>query len=141
VQDRVPAFSPEKAKAFIEKEMGCPIEVVYKEFDNRPIAAASLGQVLSFALYQNINLIFSVPISVYHTISPFSQGFFLYILLVQFLYESQQLLLVLCMFLFQVVKLHFTICFSYRIGQYFLHYMFLISVYVNKCLPFLLILT
>lgn len=42
---RVPAFSPEKAKAFIEKEMGCPIEVVYKEFDNRPIAAASLGQV------------------------------------------------------------------------------------------------
>jgi hypothetical protein len=86
LQDRVPAFSPEKAKAFIEKEMGCPIEVVYKEFDNRPIAAASLGQVLSFALYQNINLIFSVPISVYHTISPFSQGFFLYILLVQFLY-------------------------------------------------------
>ncbi len=86
MQDRVPAFSPEKAKAFIEKEMGCPIEVVYKEFDNRPIAAASLGQVLSFALYQNINLIFSVPISVYHTISPFSQGFFLYILLVQFLY-------------------------------------------------------
>ncbi|XP_015651254.1 protein ACTIVITY OF BC1 COMPLEX KINASE 7, chloroplastic isoform X1 [Oryza sativa Japonica Group] len=45
LQDRVPAFSPEKAKAFIEKEMGCPIEVVYKEFDNRPIAAASLGQV------------------------------------------------------------------------------------------------
>uniref|UniRef100_A0A0E0LYV2 ABC1 atypical kinase-like domain-containing protein n=1 Tax=Oryza punctata TaxID=4537 RepID=A0A0E0LYV2_ORYPU len=45
LQDRVPAFSPEKAKAFIEKEMGCPIEVVYKEFDDRPIAAASLGQV------------------------------------------------------------------------------------------------
>uniref|UniRef100_A0A0D9XBM3 ABC1 atypical kinase-like domain-containing protein n=1 Tax=Leersia perrieri TaxID=77586 RepID=A0A0D9XBM3_9ORYZ len=45
LQDRVPAFSPEKAKAFIEKEMGCPIEVVFKEFDDRPIAAASLGQV------------------------------------------------------------------------------------------------
>ncbi|KAL6594315.1 hypothetical protein ACP70R_048508 [Stipagrostis hirtigluma subsp. patula] len=45
LQDRVPAFSPEKAKAFIEKEMGCPIEVAFKEFEDRPIAAASLGQV------------------------------------------------------------------------------------------------
>ncbi|KAF8645638.1 hypothetical protein HU200_066134 [Digitaria exilis] len=45
LQDRVPAFSPEKAKAFIEKEMGCSINVVYKEFEERPIAAASLGQV------------------------------------------------------------------------------------------------
>lgn len=45
LQDRVPAFSPEKAKAFIEKEMGCSIDVVYKEFQERPIAAASLGQV------------------------------------------------------------------------------------------------
>ncbi|OEL33788.1 hypothetical protein BAE44_0005193 [Dichanthelium oligosanthes] len=45
LQDRVPAFSPEKAKAFIEKEMGCSIDVVYKEFEERPIAAASLGQV------------------------------------------------------------------------------------------------
>ncbi|KAJ1277195.1 hypothetical protein BS78_05G276300 [Paspalum vaginatum] len=45
LQDRVPAFSPEKAKAFIEKEMGCSINFVYKEFEERPIAAASLGQV------------------------------------------------------------------------------------------------
>ncbi|CAM0950765.1 unnamed protein product [Alopecurus aequalis] len=45
LQDRVPAFSPEKAKAFIEKEMGCSVDVVFKEFEDRPIAAASLGQV------------------------------------------------------------------------------------------------
>lgn len=45
LQDRVPAFSPDKAKAFIEKEMGCSIDIVYKEFEERPIAAASLGQV------------------------------------------------------------------------------------------------
>ncbi|CAD6212240.1 unnamed protein product [Miscanthus lutarioriparius] len=45
LQDRVPAFSPEKAKVFIEKEMGCSVDVVYKEFEERPIAAASLGQV------------------------------------------------------------------------------------------------
>jgi len=47
MQDRVPAFSPEKAKVFIEKEMGCSIDVVYKEFEERPIAAASLGQVFN----------------------------------------------------------------------------------------------
>lgn len=47
MQDRVPAFSPEKARAFIQSEMGCPIEVIFKEFEDRPIAAASLGQVLS----------------------------------------------------------------------------------------------
>lgn len=44
-QDRVPAFSPEKAKAFVQSELGCPIEVLFKEFEDRPIAAASLGQV------------------------------------------------------------------------------------------------
>ncbi|XP_040383346.1 protein ACTIVITY OF BC1 COMPLEX KINASE 7, chloroplastic-like [Oryza brachyantha] len=50
LQDRVPAFSPEKARAFIEKEKGCPIEVVFKEED-RPIAAASLGQVRRAVLH------------------------------------------------------------------------------------------
>ncbi|XP_074574896.1 protein ACTIVITY OF BC1 COMPLEX KINASE 7, chloroplastic-like [Curcuma longa] len=45
LQDRVPAFSPEKAKAFVQSELGCPIEVLFKEFEDRPIAAASLGQV------------------------------------------------------------------------------------------------
>ncbi|CAD5173492.1 unnamed protein product [Musa acuminata subsp. malaccensis] len=45
LQDKVPAFSPEKAKAFIKSELGCPIEVLFKEFEDRPIAAASLGQV------------------------------------------------------------------------------------------------
>ncbi|KAG6485014.1 hypothetical protein ZIOFF_053542 [Zingiber officinale] len=44
-QDRVPAFSHEKAKAFVQSELGCPIEVLFKEFEDRPIAAASLGQV------------------------------------------------------------------------------------------------
>ncbi|GJZ88093.1 protein activity of BC1 complex kinase 7, chloroplastic [Tanacetum coccineum] len=45
VQDRVPAFSPEKAKGFIEKELGAPVNIIFKEFEERPIAAASLGQV------------------------------------------------------------------------------------------------
>ncbi|KAJ4791863.1 Protein kinase superfamily protein [Rhynchospora pubera] len=45
LQDRVPAFSPEKARSFIQNELGCPIEVLFKEFEDSPIAAASLGQV------------------------------------------------------------------------------------------------
>ncbi|XP_078170903.1 protein kinase superfamily protein isoform X2 [Carex rostrata] len=45
LQDRVPAFSPEKARTFIQNELGCSIEVLFKEFEDRPIAAASLGQV------------------------------------------------------------------------------------------------
>lgn len=45
LQDRVPAFSPEKAKAFIENELGSPVNVLFRDFEDRPIAAASLGQV------------------------------------------------------------------------------------------------
>ncbi|KAJ3693242.1 hypothetical protein LUZ60_008722 [Juncus effusus] len=45
LQDRVPAFSPEKARQFIQNEFGCSVEILFKEFEDRPIAAASLGQV------------------------------------------------------------------------------------------------
>jgi len=45
VQDRVPAFSPEKARSFIQNELGAPVDVLFKKFEDQPIAAASLGQV------------------------------------------------------------------------------------------------
>ncbi|XP_039049227.1 protein ACTIVITY OF BC1 COMPLEX KINASE 7, chloroplastic [Hibiscus syriacus] len=45
LQDKVPAFSPKKARGFIENELGAPINVLFKEFEDQPIAAASLGQV------------------------------------------------------------------------------------------------
>ncbi|KAK1268749.1 hypothetical protein QJS04_geneDACA006704 [Acorus gramineus] len=45
LQDRVPAFSPEKAHAFVQSELGAPINIVFREFEDQPIAAASLGQV------------------------------------------------------------------------------------------------
>lgn len=51
IQDKVPAFSPNKAKNFIETELGAPINQLFKEFEDLPIAAASLGQV--FASYLN----------------------------------------------------------------------------------------
>lgn len=47
MQDSVPAFSPKKARDFIEQELGAPVGVIYKEFEDRPIAAASLGQVFT----------------------------------------------------------------------------------------------
>lgn len=50
IQDRVPAFSPKKARDFIERELGAPIDVLFKEFEERPIAAASLGQVFDLCL-------------------------------------------------------------------------------------------
>ncbi|CAK9207855.1 unnamed protein product [Sphagnum troendelagicum] len=45
LQDRVPAFSAEKATVFIEKELGQPVDVLFRQFEPQPIAAASLGQV------------------------------------------------------------------------------------------------
>lgn len=51
IQDRVPAFSPEKARGFIERELGASIKVLFKEFEDRPIAAASLGQVFYSCLF------------------------------------------------------------------------------------------
>ena len=54
-QDKVPAFSPKKARAFIESELGVPIDTLFREFEDRPIAAASLGQVLvSFQFETNL---------------------------------------------------------------------------------------
>jgi disease resistance protein RPM1 len=45
LQDRVPAFSAEKAMSFIENELGAPVSSLFVDFERQPIAAASLGQV------------------------------------------------------------------------------------------------
>lgn len=45
LQDRVPAFSASKARAIIEAELGAPVSRLFRSFEDRPIAAASLGQV------------------------------------------------------------------------------------------------
>lgn len=51
LQDRVPAFPSEKAIAIVERQLGSPVSVLFRSFEERPIAAASLGQVQSLELW------------------------------------------------------------------------------------------
>lgn len=45
LQDRVPPFPFAKAKAIIEKETGKKLEDIFEEFNETPMASASIGQV------------------------------------------------------------------------------------------------
>ncbi len=45
LQDRASPFDPRAAKHLIEKELGKPISKFFKQFDEKPAAAASLAQV------------------------------------------------------------------------------------------------
>ena len=45
LQDEVPPFPFEAARAVIEQELGCPVEEYFAEIDPTPVAAASLSQV------------------------------------------------------------------------------------------------
>ena len=45
LQDDVPAFSGQKAKDIVTKELGRPCDEVFQDFSAKPLKAASLGQV------------------------------------------------------------------------------------------------
>ncbi|HXG65507.1 MAG TPA: AarF/ABC1/UbiB kinase family protein [Blastocatellia bacterium] len=45
LQDQVPPFPTEQARAIIERELRAKIEDVFESFEDKPVAAASLGQV------------------------------------------------------------------------------------------------
>src|SRR6202012_4517238 len=45
LQDHLPAFSGEDARGIIERELARPIAVLYANFDDVPVAAASIAQV------------------------------------------------------------------------------------------------
>ncbi len=45
LQERVPPFSFEEARAIVESELGMPLERAYARFERKPVAGASLSQV------------------------------------------------------------------------------------------------
>ncbi|KAK9133982.1 hypothetical protein Scep_013510 [Stephania cephalantha] len=60
LQDRVPAFSSKKARNLIESQLGAPVDTLFKEFEDRPIAAASLGQVHRAILHNGEKVVLKV---------------------------------------------------------------------------------
>ncbi|MEW6130524.1 MAG: AarF/ABC1/UbiB kinase family protein [Acidobacteriota bacterium] len=51
LQDRVPPFSNHQAMAIIERELGRPVNEVFAEIGEQPVASASLGQVYRAKLH------------------------------------------------------------------------------------------
>lgn len=45
LQDRLPPFASDQARAIIEAELGSPIAVLFDSFDDAPVSAASIAQV------------------------------------------------------------------------------------------------
>lgn len=45
LQDKVPSFSFKEVKERVEKDLKAPLETFFKEFEEEPLAAASIGQV------------------------------------------------------------------------------------------------
>lgn len=60
LQDRVPAFSSVEAIALIESELGSSIYTLYRDFDQLPLASASLGQVHRARLHTGEDVVVKV---------------------------------------------------------------------------------
>lgn len=59
LQDQVPPVGPEAVRRVIEEELGRPVSEVFEEFEDEPLAAASLGQV-HHARYRGAEVVIKV---------------------------------------------------------------------------------
>ena len=60
LQDKVPPFSSEVARSIIEKQLEKPIEEAFLEFNNEPLASASVAQVHCAVLHNGDKVIVKV---------------------------------------------------------------------------------
>ncbi len=60
LQDNVPPFSSQIARQIIETELEQPIDKIFKEFEDKPLASASIAQVHAAVLHSGENVVVKV---------------------------------------------------------------------------------
>ncbi len=60
LQDNVPPFPGERAREIVEKAYGCPVAEVFDDFDEKPLASASIAQVHAASLKDGREVIVKV---------------------------------------------------------------------------------
>lgn len=60
LQDKVPPFPGEQARLIVERSLGASVEEVFQEFDNQPLASASVAQVHAARLHNGAEVVVKV---------------------------------------------------------------------------------